>query len=181
MNTLGERLRHLRGEQSQVEFGVAIGVNINTLRNYERDVRSPSADTLSEICIKTNTSPLWLLLGEGPMRLEGGSETLPAKTPNESRFDATTPSNDACGGTQEKIRELRRENTELRRECSELRTENQRLSRELSDANKDLINTSKELLQTTRENADLRVELTEIKSRAAPDTIPAEEPTRKSA
>ncbi len=170
MSSIGERIKTIRGEMSQESFASALGIKKNSLGFYERDERTPKSTTIATICERFCVNGNWLLFGEGPMRREGGSEMQPATMPHASKLDATMPSNDASGGRQEEIRELRKENTELRRECSELRTENQRLNRELSEANKELINTSKELLQTTRENADLRVNLAEIKTRAAPDT-----------
>ena len=73
--SLGERLKALRGKRSQDEFSQLIEININTLRGYEQGSRSPNADTIVGICEKTNTSPNWLLFGEGPMRR---GETDPA-------------------------------------------------------------------------------------------------------
>ncbi|WP_051261728.1 helix-turn-helix domain-containing protein [Desulfovibrio inopinatus] len=175
--TIGQRFKEIRGKESQDAFAKRLGINKATLGFYERDERTPNAVVLANICSLSGVSSHWLLFGGGPMRRGDEGEALPATTPEELRLDAITPSNEANGGTQNEIHALQKENTELRRECSELRTENQRLNRELSEANKELIQANKEivqvnkeLLQTTKDNADLRVELAEIKTRAAPDT-----------
>lgn len=63
--TLGERLKILRGTMTQEQFAAAIGVNTNTLRAYEKDRNSPSADVLANVCTRLNVSAQWLLLGIG--------------------------------------------------------------------------------------------------------------------
>ena len=65
-----ERIRQLRGKTSQREFAERIGVNINSLRHYEKGARRPNVDILENICKYTGASPTWLVLGEGPVKLD---------------------------------------------------------------------------------------------------------------
>lgn len=68
--SLGMRLKLLRGKQTQAAFAEIIGVNVNTLRGYEGGNRLPTADTIFNICTKTNVSTEWLIMGIGPMFLD---------------------------------------------------------------------------------------------------------------
>lgn len=65
---IGERLREVRGAQTQDEFSEAVGVPKRTLVRYEAGVTYPTADTLAKICAKFNVDPRWLLFGEGPVQ-----------------------------------------------------------------------------------------------------------------
>jgi phage repressor protein C with HTH and peptisase S24 domain len=64
---LGQRIKELRGKQSQGDFADLVGLNINTLRGYEKGHRMPGADTISIICQITGATTTWLLKGEGPV------------------------------------------------------------------------------------------------------------------
>lgn len=64
--TLGERLKFLRGGESQTSFGKKIGVSQSSLSTYELDSRAPDATTLQVICKLYKVSPEWLLFGTGP-------------------------------------------------------------------------------------------------------------------
>lgn len=66
-NTLGERLRLIRGKMNQTDFSKTIGITVMTLSRYERDDRVPDAEMVRKICVQNGISPRWLILGEGPM------------------------------------------------------------------------------------------------------------------
>lgn len=76
---LGQRIKLLRGKQSQGDFAVLVGLNINTLRGYEKGHRMPGADTILTICTVTGATPGWLLKGEGQAYATGGA--APAAKP----------------------------------------------------------------------------------------------------
>ena len=85
MKSFGDRLRELRDQRdiSQKELADKLGVNKQTISQYERDVREPSLDMLSSLCDffnvsadyilgKTNVTPRFLN-SEQLALLDGGS------------------------------------------------------------------------------------------------------------
>jgi transcriptional regulator with XRE-family HTH domain len=75
METIGERLRQVRGEMDLSLLARKLGLHKNTLSNYERGVRSPDASVLSKLLeVFPAANPNWLLTGEGPMELPEGEE-----------------------------------------------------------------------------------------------------------
>ena len=136
MSTLGQRLKTLRGEEKQGPFAKRIGINSNTLRAYEADRNSPTADTILSICSKLYASPVWLLTGEGPVYRDKTAPPPPEQQP------ALPASGGELNYLRNECRELREENRELRQENRELRQENTRL---------------------VNENADLRIALEKLK------------------
>ncbi|BFR47457.1 XRE family transcriptional regulator [Nitratidesulfovibrio sp. HK-II] len=62
--TFGDRLKQLRGNETQAEFAARIGVSQRALGNYERNERTPDVDFAALVCSKTGASPAWLLLGD---------------------------------------------------------------------------------------------------------------------
>jgi len=67
MGNLGERIRELRGGMQQAELASKLGIHKNTMVNYEKGDRSPDANLLLKFLeIFPETSPAWLLTGEGP-------------------------------------------------------------------------------------------------------------------
>ena len=69
--SLGQRIKLVRGKISQDVFGVSRG----SLSAYERDESQPAAEVLKEICTKYKVSADWLLFGEG------GLESTPLEAP----------------------------------------------------------------------------------------------------
>ena len=67
--TLGERLRLIRGAESQKAFATALGVHENTVSNAERR-DSATQDYLLRIAEVRNINLHWLLTGRGAMRLD---------------------------------------------------------------------------------------------------------------
>lgn len=75
MGTLGERIRELRGDMQQAELAEKLGIHKNTMMNYEKGERSPDVHILQKLlAIFPETSPAWLLTGEGS---KTRSDTLP--------------------------------------------------------------------------------------------------------
>lgn len=69
--TLGERIKLIRGTQAREVFAPIMKVSKNTLIAYEKDDRVPGADFLNKILdLYPDTSPAWLLTGEGSMKRE---------------------------------------------------------------------------------------------------------------
>jgi transcriptional regulator with XRE-family HTH domain len=109
-----ERIRLLRGDISQKDFAQLVGVNINSLRHYEKGVRRPNVDIVVNICRHTGASPDWLILGEGPMRRHDRSTvSVPVDGKEAVRRD-------------EAVRKLTREIEELRAKLKESDAEPER-------------------------------------------------------
>jgi hypothetical protein len=76
--TLGERLRLVRGAESQKAFAAAIGVHENTVSNAERR-NSATQDYLLRLSEVRNINLHWLLTGHGTMRMEEPEGSLLAE------------------------------------------------------------------------------------------------------
>lgn len=61
MSVLSERLRELRGGQSQTVFAAALGMRYQQYARYEKGENSPSADILLRICQAHAVSADWLI------------------------------------------------------------------------------------------------------------------------
>lgn len=81
MNSLGSRIRQIRGTESQETFAARIGVSKGSIGGYERDENSPSADVILKICSKANISVEWLMTGRGAMRAAAMDEGVAASSP----------------------------------------------------------------------------------------------------
>ena len=72
---LGERLRLVRGTDTQKVFAAALGVHENSVANAERR-SSATQDYLLRIAEVRNINLHWLLTGQGSMRLEEPAGSL---------------------------------------------------------------------------------------------------------
>ncbi len=63
--TLGDRIKEVRSELSQREFGKIFGVTADTLRRYETNKNPPDAGFLTALVKHYGVDPSWLLMGEG--------------------------------------------------------------------------------------------------------------------
>ena len=68
-NTIGDRLKLIRGKESQKSYAMRINVGLSTYQNYERSDRDPDQRTL-RAAFADGWNLNWLLTGEGPERLE---------------------------------------------------------------------------------------------------------------
>ena len=73
--TLGDRLRLIRGAETQMAFANALGVHENSVANAERR-NSATQDYLIRIAEVRNVNLHWLLTGQGVMRLEDPTGSL---------------------------------------------------------------------------------------------------------
>jgi transcriptional regulator with XRE-family HTH domain len=120
MKTIGSRIKELRASMSQNEFSELVGINVNTLRNYERSARTPKIDILVSICEATKAELTWLVYGTGQMlRTKNDS-----KISSSDEYQSVQSHDDGAGSTQStptsspnsanKIKELQREIGDLR-------------------------------------------------------------------
>jgi len=63
LQTLGQRLRSLRGRKPRDIFATELGIHKNTLARYESDERRPDASFLRQLCDYCNVASDWLLRG----------------------------------------------------------------------------------------------------------------------
>jgi transcriptional regulator with XRE-family HTH domain len=86
MDTIGKRIRFIRGEMSQAEFAKKVGINKSTLGRYERDVNSPDAKSIELICDSFMIQPKWLLTGEGSFEATPNKDALVGKSPKDDHY-----------------------------------------------------------------------------------------------
>lgn len=134
MDTFGERLKFVRGRQSQAAFAALFGIPQVTLGNYERNRNEPRFELIRRICIHFGINVEWLLFGTGAMRsgqpASGADTAVPdarlAALEEERRgLDAERR------GLSEENRRLHREKADLLERNAELRERVARLEGEL--------------------------------------------------
>ena len=74
MSDLGDKLKELRGSQSQREMADPLGIKYQQWAKYERGEVAPGADMLKQICLVHSCSADWLL----GLPERGGSATVTA-------------------------------------------------------------------------------------------------------
>ena len=68
MSIFSERLKELRGAESQASFAAAVGINRVQYAKYEKGANLPSIDALERICRVHDCSADWLLGLRAPPR-----------------------------------------------------------------------------------------------------------------
>lgn len=81
MNTLGERIKLLRGRRSQKEFAKELGIPPTTLGNYENNKSELNFAMIDQFVTIFKVNIEWLLFGRGPMY---GEPSHSQKTVEES-------------------------------------------------------------------------------------------------
>jgi len=82
METVGSRLKTLRGDLTMDQYASRLGVSKTTVFNYEKNRRAPDVTFLLKILeIHNNISPNWLLTGEGPINRD--ADQLSSRTNKE--------------------------------------------------------------------------------------------------
>lgn len=116
MDTLGERLKYLRGTYSQSEFSAKLSIPQTTLSRYERNKSQPDLEFLRDFCDAFAVSAEWLVTGRGPVH-RGETSPSPSVSRPQTAEDTCCP----------QCRRLEAELQEERRERRELNEENRRL------------------------------------------------------
>lgn len=75
--TIGDRIRQIRGPLSQVEFAAALKADKNTIGRYERGERQPDGDFLLRLYSGFQISIDWLLTGNGPIQSDTSVQPAP--------------------------------------------------------------------------------------------------------
>lgn len=72
IETIGDRIKIIRGGESRESLAPRIGVSRNTIVNYETGKSDPVSTFLIKILdVHPNINPTWLLTGKGPMEKGG--------------------------------------------------------------------------------------------------------------
>lgn len=73
--TIGARLKYIRNYLSQRQFAEELNIALSSYQLYERDERPLPADVL-ETLIERGYNANWVLIGEGPERLDALSDPV---------------------------------------------------------------------------------------------------------
>jgi transcriptional regulator with XRE-family HTH domain len=71
---IGQRLREVRGEMSQTEFGEILGVHQNTVVSYEAGKRMPGTASISKLFYELHIDLTWLITGHRKSATSDGCE-----------------------------------------------------------------------------------------------------------
>jgi len=77
--TIGKRIRHLRGDLTQVEFAENLGIKQAMVSRYEADKEVPSPRVLLKIAVYTGKSMEWILTGKELKQLRAGKKSRSRK------------------------------------------------------------------------------------------------------
>ncbi len=111
-----ERLKLIRGTNTQAEFAAILGIHKNSLGRYERGDSEPDLEIARAICTKYGVSPEWFLFGTGEMHRSGNSGT--DNPPINKQIDVMYCEN--CKELQGKIIELQNKIIELQDDYMQL-------------------------------------------------------------
>lgn len=96
MSTFANRVRELRGSESQASFANTIGIHAIQYSKYERGVNAPSIEVLERICRAHACSADWLLgLTDGRDSTTMMKPPTPAVNLEELRSTATQLADEA--------------------------------------------------------------------------------------
>lgn len=134
MKDIGDRLRFLRGESSQQEFGELVGIPQRKLSRIETGRAPIDLDSTQKICKATGISTDWLLTGHGPMRPGDKESTSPA--PQKGAAETCRRCLDLyekLDKANDRLYETMRENSELKEAIGRLEKELDALKNEQSE------------------------------------------------
>lgn len=128
--TLGDRLRQLRGQDSQATFGARLKVAQPTIRNYENNERFPDSKFIETVCNEYNVTADWLLFGVGDQKVATVA-TLQNKQHAEIITSEKIKTGDVASfgelrALDKELRTALRENAELQAKYADLRVERER-------------------------------------------------------
>lgn len=121
METLGDRIKIIRGETSQTQFSSSLGITQTKLSRYERNTTPPEIDFLVRLSRQYAVSLDWLLLGNGCSESSRPSDGDDANIQTE------------LAAERAERRELTAENRKLYREKEVLYKEREALLREIGE------------------------------------------------
>lgn len=132
MDTIGSRLKRVRGKLSGEQFAALFGLNAQTIYRYERGARKPGTDFLQMVANKTGANLEWLIAGEGEpdlSPLEISPESLPSISRSAEPLNKHEPC-PQCAKLESRLEKMEERLEILEQERREVSTENRQLHRE---------------------------------------------------
>ncbi|MDM8215702.1 helix-turn-helix domain-containing protein [Desulfovibrio piger] len=132
METLGDRIKTIRGLASQMQFSSSLGIAQTKLSRYERNTTPPDLDFLVRLSRRYAVSLEWLITGEGRMRASknGDDETAPSSPHTENTAPRGVQNPEPAASLRQELALERLERRELSAENRRLHNENAALLRE---------------------------------------------------
>jgi len=87
---IGERIKELRGTETQANWETRFGVTKNTIRRYESGANPPDTNFIARLCEAYGINAHWLITGEGPKFLD--DQPMQPAASNETAIAAPLPS-----------------------------------------------------------------------------------------
>lgn len=119
--SIGDRIRQIRGSQSQASFAESLGIAQRTLAHYEKNNRTPNTEFAVSLAQKYNVSFDWLLTGVETAQSD--SEARELDQPAQADCPNCKVLTDELRREREEVRELSRENRTLWKENGTLKEE----------------------------------------------------------
>ena len=134
-STISERIKIIRGTNTQKEFADRLGITQRAVVNYESLGRIPKGAVLKKICEKFGVSEQWLLTGTGPMyslgALHDAGKKHEAFQQRLSHIHTDVGDMSPVLELAQRCLQLGQENADLLRHNADLRVEIERLRRDL--------------------------------------------------
>lgn len=146
MDTLGERIRSIRGKRSREEFSKEYSIHPQSLGRYENGTRTPEDALLDKISNGEDVSFEWIKFGTGPLRVD--KNFLKEDLYHDRGLELCKTTQHTKIINSESKKDLYHDRAF---DCSDL----PRYVKALEES----AALQRELTETIRENADLRVEL----------------------
>lgn len=121
--SIGDRIKELRGKQSQSSFAELLGIAQRTLANYERNERTPNTDFAILLAQKFNVSFDWLLTG-------ANQKTMPPAQEHSEEQAQTAANCPKCAELEARLDRERDEVREMAKELREINAENRTILKE---------------------------------------------------
>lgn len=154
MDSIGNRLKFIRGKQSGEDFSKLLTIHPQTIYRYERGERKPDLDFVQLVANKTGFCIEWIITGEGPMH----PSDLSTPTQQAITQPQTMPIESCarCLKLEAKLEriesqrdELAAENRKLWKENGDLREENATLRAQPREGQNTLFDKSRKLSGTS--------------------------------
>lgn len=176
-NDVGERIKKIRGLETQTSFASRLGITQRAVVNYETLGRIPKGSILRKICEQYGVKEKWLLTGDGPMYQENDAQVasapkmadmsviLEGRLPQHTDFISSEKSKmtdtSAILRLTEKCLQLSTENGDLRVEVERQRARIADLERQLAET--PVQAPDEALARLERDNRNLREEVCRLK------------------
>ena len=119
-DSLGSRLKTLRGQKTQMEIAAQLGISSGNLGNYERNRNEPNRPLIRKFCDLFNVNVEWLMYGTGPQYKK--ATTAANDTADNDNLAAEATKKEILGAIKQENKKLVAEWAEKASEMSDLPT-----------------------------------------------------------